>query len=351
LIVVGWTVDCWAQPPPRGPAERIGPAIDAQIAEGGDFSGAVLVVARGKVIYQKATGVADREQGAPNAPDTQFGIASMGKMFTAVAVMQLAEAGKLELDAPVGSYLKDYANADFARTVTIRQLLTHTGGAGDFMGPLWAARRDQLRTPADYVALFGARPPEFSPGSRFSYANYGYVVLGRIVEVASGQAYGDYLQDHVFQPAGMTRTSLQPGAGRGLPWAHSYVTGPQGVTQRPKVFDGATPAGGAYSTVGDLQLFARALIDGRLLDAAHLKLATTGVVRGEGDLAGHLFGLGFEDWTADGHRDVGHNGGGPGQNGALHILEGGELVVVVLSNVAPPWRGDKLAAFVAARVR
>ncbi len=337
--------------PQRLASGKIAPLIDTELTRIGDFSGVVLVSARGRPVYLKAMGLADREYATPNTAETQFGIASMGKMFTAVAIAQLAQVGKLDLDAPVGRYLTDYPNPSFARTVTIRQLLTHTGGAGDFMGPVWAARHNQLRAPGDYVALFGLRPPEFTPGTRFSYANYGYVVLGRIVEVVSGQPFDAYLAAHVFGPAGMTRTALTAGAGRDLAWARSYVTGPQGVTPRPKVFDGpATPAGGDYSTASDLLTFALALGDGRLLDAAHAKLLTSVAVTGEGDLAGQKFGLGFEDWSAGGVRDIGHSGGGPGQNGALHVIGDGRVVVVVLSNVAPPWRGDKLAAFIAARI-
>ena len=120
-----------------------------------------------------------------------------------------------------------FQNAAFARSVTLRQLLTHTAGAGDFMGPEFDAHRAELRNLKDYVAMFGGRPGEFPPGSRWSYANFGYIILGRVIEVASGQRYADYIQGHIFVPAGMTHSGLgDPPAGL----ARGYVKGPQGLT-------------------------------------------------------------------------------------------------------------------------
>ena len=102
----------------------------------------------------------------------------MNKMFTAVAILQLVEAGKVELTAPLGKYLPDYPNREVATKVTIHQLLTHTGGTGDIFGPDFDAHRTELRTLADYVKLYGKRGLEFKPGSRWEYSNYGFILLG-----------------------------------------------------------------------------------------------------------------------------------------------------------------------------
>ena len=174
------------------------------------FSGAVLVTRHGEVLFSDAVGLADRDGAIPNTLQTRFRIGSMNKMITAVAILQLVEAGKIELTAPVGDYLTDYPNSDVATTVTIHHLLTHTGGTGDIFGPTFDAHRDELRTHHDYVDLYGARGPEFEPGTRWAYSNYGFVLLGAVIEAVTGQTYYDYVDDHIYQPAGMTATGSLP---------------------------------------------------------------------------------------------------------------------------------------------
>ncbi|HEX3550231.1 MAG TPA: serine hydrolase domain-containing protein, partial [Candidatus Elarobacter sp.] len=190
----------------RAAAERQAQAASAA----GTFSGAVLVAKNGRPLFAKAYGLADRDRKVPNKLETRFRIGSMNKMFTAVATLQLLQAGKIRLTDSVGTFLPDYPNKDVASKVTVRQLLTHTGGTGDIFGPEYTAHRLELRTIADYVALYGARAPLFEPGSKFAYSNYGFVLLGAIVEKASGQNYYDYVREHVYAPAGMTATGSEP---------------------------------------------------------------------------------------------------------------------------------------------
>ena len=128
-----------------------------ELAATDEFSGAVLVARNGKVLLEDAWGRADREAGTPNTLDTKFRIGSMNKMFTAVATLQLVEAGKLALDDPIGKHLPDYPNEDVASKVTVRHLLTHTGGTGDIFGPEFEQNRLELREHGDYVELYGAR--------------------------------------------------------------------------------------------------------------------------------------------------------------------------------------------------
>jgi hypothetical protein len=142
------------------------------------FSGAILVEKNGQALFSRAYGLADRERGIPNTLQTRFRVGSMNKMFTGVAVLQLVEAGKVELAAPVGEYLTDYRNRDVAAKVAIHHLLTHTGGTGGIFGPEFQAHRLELRTLDDYVRLYGDRGPEFEPGSRWRYSNYGYMRTG-----------------------------------------------------------------------------------------------------------------------------------------------------------------------------
>ena len=136
----------------------------------GVFSGVLLLARDGKPVFQYAGGQEDRERSVPITMQSRLGMASIGKLFTSVAVMQLAQAGKIDLDAPVGRYLPDYPNAAVAAKVTVNELLTHTGGTGDIFGEALDHHRETLRTPADYIALFGTRDPLFEPGSRRSYS-------------------------------------------------------------------------------------------------------------------------------------------------------------------------------------
>ncbi len=163
-----------------------------------ELSGAVLVAKDDRVLFRHAYGLADRSRGIPNTIRTRFRIGSMNKMFTAVAILQLVEAGKVKLAAPLGTYLPDYPNRQVATKVTIDQLLTHTGGTGDIFGPSFDAHREQLRTLADYVKLYGKRRLEFAPGSRWAYSNYGFILLGVVIEKATGQSYYDYVHAHIY---------------------------------------------------------------------------------------------------------------------------------------------------------
>jgi len=174
------------------------------------FSGTVLVAKNGQVLFRGAYGRADREGGIPNTVATRFRIGSMNKMFTGTAVLQLTEAGKVELAAPLGEYLTGYRNRNVAAKVTIHHLLTHTAGTGDIFTPEFEAHRLELRTLDDYVRLYGDREPEFEPGSQWRYSNYGYILLGAVIEKVTGQTYYDYVQAHIYQPAQMTATGSQP---------------------------------------------------------------------------------------------------------------------------------------------
>src|SRR5262245_23158271 len=173
-------------------------------AAAGKFSGAVLIAKDGKPVVEQANGLADRRRRRPNSLATEFNIGSVGKSFTAVAIAQLVEAGKLSFDDTVGKYLSGFP-AQVANQVTIGQLLTHTSGLGDVFMRWRAPARAQLDL-ADLVTRIAKEPLQFQPGSRFGYSNSGYVVLGAIVEAVTGQNYYDYVRTHVFRPAGMART-------------------------------------------------------------------------------------------------------------------------------------------------
>ncbi len=312
------------------------------------FAGAILIAHGGHPVFAQAYGMADRERKIPNTLETRFHIGSMNKMFTAVAVLQLAAQGKIRLEDPVGKYLTDYPNRELATKATVKDLLTHTGGTGDIFGPEFDQHRNALRTLGDYVQLYGNRPPQFEPGSRFEYSNYGFILLGAIIEKASGQTYYDYVRDHIYVPAGMTQTGSEPESQAEPHSSVGYTAMGPGGELHPNTdtlpFRG-TSAGGGYSTVGDLLRFAIALQDHKLLDAHFTELATTRQV----DTPMGPYGFGFEVHTINGNRCFGHGGGSPGMNGELEVCPSLDYVVAVLANMDPP-AAQRMADFVVNRL-
>jgi D-alanyl-D-alanine carboxypeptidase len=302
-----------------------------------ELSGAVLVAKDQRVLFSHAYGLADRKSRIPNTVLTRFRIGSMNKMFTAVAVLQLVEAGEVKLTAPLGTYLPDYPNHALATKVTIHQLLTHTGGTGDIFGPDFDAHRTELRMLADYVKLYGKRGLEFEPGSQWAYSNYGFILLGAVIERVTGHSYYDYVHAHINAPARMTRTGSLP-ENQAVPDRSIGYTRPPGATAWAPNTDTlpyrGTSAGGGYSTVEDLARFAHALLGHKLLSPDSTKLLITGKVKAG---PGARYAYGFEDARdADGNGWVGHGGGAPGMNGDLRIYPKSGYVVAVLANLDPP---------------
>jgi CubicO group peptidase (beta-lactamase class C family) len=321
------------------------PALSARIdelAKSDQFSGAVLVARQGKVIFQKAAGFANRETHALNTVETQFRNGSMNKMFTAVATLQLVEAGKLSLDDPIGKHLPDYANKEVAAKVLIRHLLSHTGGTGDFFGPLFEKNRLTLRTHNDFVTIFGARGLGHEPGAQFMYSNYGFILLGAIIERASGMSYFDYVRTKVFEPAGMTSTGSLPESDNVPNRAVGYMRRNDAwVSNAGTLGWSGTSAGGGYSTVGDFFRFAEALQSGKLISTASVAQMLTPVKQ--------QYGFGMQVIGQGATRAFGHGGGAPGQNGDLRVFPELGYTVVALSNFDPP-AASRLADFVTGRV-
>ncbi|MFL6194233.1 MAG: serine hydrolase domain-containing protein [Thermoanaerobaculia bacterium] len=307
-----------------------------------EFSGAILVARNDKILLQKAWGLADREKGTPATTDTQFRLGSMNKMFTAVATLQLVEAGKLSLDDTVGKILPDYPNQDIASQVTIRNLLTHTGGTGDIFGPDFVKNRLTLREHADYVKLYGARGLTHEPGAEFRYSNYGFVLLGRIIEKVTGMSYYDYVRANVFKPAGMASTDSLSEEDKVPSRAIGYYK-PEGkwAPNTDTLPWRGTAAGGGYSTVGDLLRFAQALESGKLISKKMLAQATTPFKEDYG------FGFGMEGEGS--LKSYGHNGGAPGMNGELRIYPQLGYVLVSLANIDPP-AASRMVSYFALRM-
>ncbi|WP_370348885.1 serine hydrolase domain-containing protein [Catenulispora sp. EB89] len=319
----------------------------------GTFSGAVRVEQNGQVLLDAAFGMADRTRHIANTPTTKFCAASMGKMFTAVAIGQLVSAHKVAFDDTVGKHLPGFPSA-IADHVTVAQLLTHTSGMGDVFQHTGPTPPPDTLT--GQIAQIATTPLLFAPGSSSAYSNSGFVVLGAIVQQASGTAYPSYIHDHVFAPAGMSATDIRVYRPADVPgMAHGYelddASGrpdqgpPPGPGQNP-VPAGDTfrdnagevqignPSGGAISTTGDLARFARALITHQLLDPAMTATLTTGkvTVHRPGGPAQDSYAYGFEDVRINGVRVIGHNGGTPGYEGQLDIYPDTGTAVAIMCN-------------------
>jgi len=296
-------------------ASRIATYVGGQ-ASAGSFSGVVVLARHGSTVYSGAFGLASVEYGVPNAVDTAFNLGSIDKIFTRIAIQQLVEQHALTVAQTIGALLPDYPNAA-ARSVTVAQLLDMSSGIGDFFGPQFIATpKDQIRTLADFEPLFASKPLAFAPGTKHQYSNGGYIVLGLIIERLTKQSYYDYVQTHIFEPAGMTRSGWPQ---RDIPTTH-LATGytkladdGSSSTLRNNMY--TTPArgssaGGGFANASDLLHFAAALQSGRLLSSE--------------DTA-RLFGGG-----------IGVAGGAPGINADLEIDSQSGYVLVVLSNYDPP---------------
>lgn len=301
------------------------------------FSGAVLVARDGDPILERAFGIANRNYDVPNQLDTKFNLGSMNKMFTAVAILQLVEQGKISVDDKIVEYIPGYPNQEVANTVTIHQLLTHTSGLMDFVSQEWREiSKDQLREIDDYLPLFVDKPLLFEPGTRSSYSNSGFIVLGMIIEEATGQTYFDYVRENIYQPCGMTDTDsfevdrIVPNVAIGYAGnIRNYGELASNFYWLP--FKGIS-AGGGYSTVGDMLNFSNCLVNHQLLNPEFTDILLEGKVDSPIPGFDGKYAYGFMVSTINNHHVVGHGGSLPGVCSNLDIITDLGYTVVVLSN-------------------
>ena len=295
--------------------------------QAGRFFGTVLVAQHGVPIFRKAYGLANREWSITNTLETKFRIASVTKQFTAAAILQLRDQGRLSLEDPVS---KHYPGAPSAwASITLHHLLTHTSGIPSYsnapLSQLYSGSRID-RTPEALIALTRDKPLEFLPGSKFEYDNTGYVLLGQIIENVSGQSYAAYLENRIFGPLGMRHTGYDEST-RILPArASGYTLDDRGL--RNAHFISMTQpyaAGSLYSTVGDLLIWDQALHASRVISAASVVAMFTD----------YGFGYGFGEYIGkmQGHLVWGHGGGINGFASKLTRYPAEELTVIVLSNL------------------
>lgn len=318
-------------------AEELGTFVE-RLAVADAFSGVVAVARGDEILLHRAYGEANKRYDVPNRPDTKFNLGSMNKMFTAVAVAQLVERGRISYDDAIGTYLgTDWVRPEVGRQVRVEHLLTHTSGLGSYFGEAFQrASRARFRALEDYRELVAEDSLRFEPGTEWSYSNTGYLLLGAIIEEVTGQEYEAYVRENVYAPAGMGDTGAYPmdEPVSNLAYGYTREEGPDGVRYRNNLFEHVIrggPAGGGFSTAPDLLAFARALRGGALVGEETLARMTTP----KPELGSPEYGYGFGFWE-DG-RFYGHTGGFPGISSVLMIERearagGPPYVVVVLGN-------------------
>ena len=264
---------------------------------GSNFNGNVFVYDKGKQVYGKSFG--SNPAGEKNTENTQFGLASGSKMFTAILIFQLLEEGKLQLKDPVKKFLPELKNAAL-HEITIEQLLTHTSGMGDFFENPEFGEMESLTTSKSYLPFIEADVPAFPPGEGFRYSNTGYSLLGVIIEKISGTSFQQLVKSQILDPLNMERTLA------------------------------GTSAGGGFSTSDDMHKFLSGLRQGKLLSKENTQLLMTHTIDGK-------YGYGTEHHILGSEHIVGHSGGYINQCVELNIYPESDYIVVILSNSNPPF--------------
>jgi CubicO group peptidase (beta-lactamase class C family) len=322
-----------ATTPPASRAElvtRLDSLARAFLADGPSVGAQVAVVHGGDTLLLRGYGLADREARRATTIDHQFRIGSLTKQFTAAAIMRLAERGKLSLDDELSRWVPEFPLQ--GHRVTLRQLLNHTSGIRNYLeNPAWRARWADDLTPLQVADLVARDTFDFAPGTRWSYSNTGYTLLGLVVERASGQPYAEFVRRELLAPLGLRHTSYCPNRPQGAEWASGYDVRDDSVVPAEYLSMAHPYAAGALcSTVGDFVAWQRALAAGHVVTPASYARMTTPDTLANGERLFYGYGLGVVRYL--GHRMVMHEGGINGFNtSALHFPDD-SLDVVVFSN-------------------
>ena len=318
--------------------KRIGNSLKKLEADE-EFSGAVLVAKNGKILMKKAIGMASKSYEVPNKTDTKFNIASVGKMFTGLAVTQLAEQGKLSFDDSLSMYVSsDWLKPEISKKIQIKHLLTHSSGLGDYFRDAYKqCDIPFFRDLEDYKTLIVDDSLLFEPGTKFSYSNTGYLLLGVVIEKVTNDKYFSYLKKNIFEPAGMVNTDGfdkdSPVKNRATGYSKIYENGKISWNnhQYTRIMRGSPP-GGIYSTVEDLFKFDAAIRSDKLLSPEYTKIIMEG--RPELNVSFHSYGFFVSEGVAG--REAYHKGDGRGTNCQFKSFLDSGYTLIVLSNFSAP---------------
>jgi CubicO group peptidase (beta-lactamase class C family) len=307
---------------------------------------AVIVVKHGQVLLRSAYGLANLETRTPMRPDMVFEIGSVTKQLTSTAILMLVEEHKLSLDDDIRKYLPEFP--DKGVPITIEHLLTHTSGIKDYTSdPKWPSLWRQDLTPAQVVDLVKDAPLDFAPGSRWSYDNTGYTLLGMILEKVSGTTYADFIERRILQPLGLTHTRYGSATTVIPQRAAGYTKGKDGWENAPYLSMAQPYAAGALmSNVDDLARWDAAVAAGKLISPALWARAFADHHLPDGHDT--RYGYGWQLGGLDGHPLLHHSGGIPGYSCEVMRLPDDDVYVAVLTNTdTPPIDADDAAARIA----
>jgi len=316
---------------PSTPPDKVDQYVRSEM-EKRRIPGLALLVARdGKIVKARGYGFANLEHKVPVKPETVFQSGSMGKQFTATAVMMLVEEGKLGLDDKISKYFKE--TPEEWKDVTIRQLLSHTAGFTDYPRD-FNFREDY--TEDELLKKAMAIPLAFAPGEKWQYSNMGYVTLGILIGKVTGSFYGDFLQQRIFRPLGMSATrvineaDIIPNRAAGYRLVKGEVKNQEWVSPTMNT----TADGSLYFTILDLAKWDAALDTDRLLKRSSLQLMWTPVTLNDGKPNRAGYGFGWRTGDIRGHRIVEHAGAWQGFTSNISRYVDDKLTVVVLANLA-----------------
>lgn len=294
-----------------------------------DTPGVVIaVIKNGKTLYRHAYGLRNVEARLPMTLNTSVEIGSITKQFTAAAILQLKEKGKLDIDDKLSKYLPDVQHAD---SVTLRQLMAHTSGMPEYLtGPDLPEAATRQVTFDMLMKRIAGKPLDFDPGTRWSYSNTGYILLGKVIEAVSGEKYDAYVRSHLLAPAGMMQTTTVAGEPRVENMARGYQRVDGKLVAAPTIADSfGWSAGNLVSTVEDLEKWNLALTEGHIVDPDDYALMTSPVDISQGKAK---YGLGFFVDEVEGEKRIGHTGGSFGFTTANEYFPSQKLRIIAFTN-------------------
>jgi len=330
--------------PPAPAAEPVAQLVRAAMSSQRIPGLALLVCRHGTIVRAEGYGLANIELNVPVKPETIFQSGSVGKQFTATAVMMLVEAGKIGLDDPLTRYFPE--GPAWWHKVTIRELLSHTAGFTDYPKD-FDLRRDYSED--DLLKMVAAIPPAYPPGTSWSYSNLGYLTLGILIHKVTGEFYGDFLQERIFRPLGMSTTriiserDLVPNRSAGYQLVDGRIENQTWVS--PSL--NTTADGSLYFSILDLAKWDAALYTDRLLTPDTLRRMWTVTPLLDGTPNSGAYGFGWDIGSQDGHRLVEHEGSWQGFETQISRYIDDGLTVVVLTNLDSA-KPDEIAHAVAA---